>query len=155
MLSVNSMNIREVDYTQLPLAMLLEADPSEKQVLSYLTRCHCFLAEADGEAVGVCAVLPLADGMSYELMNIAVGPKQQGIGSKLLEGVIAIVKTMDTKRLLVGTGTFGCQLTFYQRAGFRVVSVDKDFFLRNYDEPIYEHGIQHKDMLRLELRFDE
>ncbi|TOM30113.1 GNAT family N-acetyltransferase, partial [Vibrio parahaemolyticus] len=25
----------------------------------------------------------------------------------------------------------------------------KDYFLLNYPEPIYESGIQHKDMLRL------
>ena len=27
----------------------------------------------------------------------------------------------------------------------------RDFFLRNYPEPVFEHGIQHKDMLRLEI----
>ncbi|MED2175925.1 GNAT family acetyltransferase, partial [Bacillus thuringiensis] len=28
-------------------------------------------------------------------------------------------------------------------------SVDKDFFLRNYNEEIYENGIQCMDMIRL------
>ncbi|WP_331435775.1 hypothetical protein [Photobacterium gaetbulicola] len=51
----------------------------------------------------------------------------------------------------MGTGTFGYQLAFYQREGFRVVGIDKDFFLDHYDEPVMENGIQHKDMLRLQL----
>ncbi len=53
------------------------------------------------------------------------------------------------------TGTFGYQLTFYQREGFRVDSIDKDFFLVNYEKPIYEAGIQLQDMLRLVLEFDQ
>ncbi|WP_067518626.1 GNAT family N-acetyltransferase [Endozoicomonas ascidiicola] len=147
------MSILEVDHAQMPFSLLLEADPSEKQVLSYLPHCRCYVAEVEGRVVGVCAIKPLADGATYELMNIAVGPKQQGVGSRLLNGVIAIVKAMGANKLLVGTGTFGYQLTFYQRAGFRVVAVDRDFFLHHYDEPIVESGIQHKNMLRLELDF--
>lgn len=56
-------------------------------------------------------------------------------------------------RLEVGTGTFGHQLAFYQRLGFRVTHVDRGFFLDNYDAPIFEDGIQHKDMLRLTLDY--
>ncbi|CDI94197.1 IAA acetyltransferase [Pseudomonas aeruginosa PA38182] len=54
-------------------------------------------------------------------------------------------------RIELGTGTFGYQLAFYQRVGFRVDKVVKNYFLDNYDQPIYEMGIQHKDMLRLSL----
>ena len=36
-------------------------------------------------------------------------------------------------------------------SGFRVSSVEKDFFLENYPEPLYEDGIRHTDMLRLTL----
>ncbi len=53
----------------------------------------------------------------------------------------------------VGTGSFGYQLAFYQRHGFRVTSIDRDFFARNYPEPIFEDGIQLFDMLRLTLRY--
>jgi hypothetical protein len=49
----------------------------------------------------------------------------------------------------VGTGTFGYQLAWYQRAGLRVQAVVRDFFLDQYDEPIVEDGIRHRDMLRL------
>jgi hypothetical protein len=63
------------------------------------------------------------------------------------------VKESGAKQLVVGTGTFGYQLTFYQRQGFRVESINKDFFLENYTEPVIENGIQHKDMFRLILEF--
>ena len=36
--------------------------------------------------------------------------------------------------------------------GFRVTSIDYDFFVKNYPEPIFENGIQLFDMLRLTLR---
>jgi len=88
-------------------------------------------------------------------MSIAVSPERQrtGIGSKLLEHVVANVHDMGARRLEVGTGTFGYQLTWYQRNGFRVFAVERDFFLANYEEPIYENGIQLKDMLRLAVDY--
>ena len=90
-------------------------------------------------------------------MNIAVSPsnQQHGIGTRLLETVIDRMKESGAKGIEVGTGTFGYQLTFYQRQGFRVDRIDKDFFLKNYPEPIFENGIQHKDMLRLTLEFSD
>nr|WP_273262506.1 hypothetical protein [Pseudomonas sp.] len=48
-------------------------------------------------------------------------------------------------------GSFGHQLTFYQRAGFRVVAVEPDYFLTHYPEPLFENGLQHRDRLRLAL----
>ncbi len=60
---------------------------------------------------------------------------------------------MGARRLEVGTGTFGYQLAWYQREGFRVFAVERDFFLVNYEEPIYENNIQLKDMLRLAVDY--
>jgi protein-L-isoaspartate O-methyltransferase len=60
---------------------------------------------------------------------------------------------MGARRLEVGTGSFGYQLAWYQRAGFRVFAVERDFFLDNYEEPIFEDGIQLKDMLRLAVDY--
>ena len=136
------------------MSLLLLADPSEPKVRSYISQSKCFAAKSGKQIMGVCAILPLEDSI-YELMNIAVSPEHQskGIGSKLLSHAIETTRAQGAKKLIVGTGTFGYQLIFYQRAGFRVTSIDRDFFLANYDEPIFEHGIQHKDMLRLEIEF--
>ncbi len=136
------------------MELLLLADPSEDAIKEYLDDSRCFVAYADDVAVGSCVIRPIA-GQMVELMNIAVSPSSQnlGIGSRLLRNVIDEVKKSGAKGLEVGTGTFGYQLSFYQRHGFRVDRIDKDFFLQNYPDPIVEDGIQHKDMLRLTLEF--
>ena len=37
----------------------------------------------------------------------------------------------------------------YQKEGFEMKEIVKDFFLYNYDKPIYENGIQCKHMIIL------
>ncbi len=88
-------------------------------------------------------------------MNIAVRPEQQqlGVGSRLLMWVIEIYRAAGARALEVGTGSFGYQLTFYQRYGFRVVEIDRDFFVTHYHAPIFEEGIRLRDMLRLRIEF--
>jgi len=136
--------------------LLILADPSEQAIKEYLDQSRCFIAYANDVVVGSCVLKPVGGGM-LELMNIAVSPsnQQHGIGTRLLETVIDRMKESGAKGIEVGTGTFGYQLTFYQRQGFRVDRIDKDFFLKNYPEPIFENGIQHKDMLRLTLEFSD
>lgn len=137
---------------ELPMALLLLADPSEHHIATYLEDAWCYLASEQGQPVGVCVLNINRDGV-LELFNIAVatGAQAQGIGSALLEHAIADARAQGHARIELGTGTFGHQLAFYQRAGFRVESVIRDHFLDHYDEPIHEQGIQHKDMLRLAL----
>ena len=136
--------------------LLLLADPSKTKVEGYLRQSKCFVAKLKGRAVGACIVKQISAEV-HELMNISVAPEHQkkGIGKELLQHAINSTRKLKAKRLEVGTGTFGYQLAFYQREGFRVDAIDRDFFLVNYEEPIYEDGIQLKDMLRLVLRFDE
>jgi ribosomal protein S18 acetylase RimI-like enzyme len=150
------MEIREVSGVDVPIELLLEADPSRVRVEAYVGRSRCFVALLESEPVGACVVQPMSQGV-YELMNIAVSPghQQKGIGTELLRHAIAAVRDLGAQRLEVGTGTFGYQLAFYQRAGFRVFAVDRDFFLRNYPGPIMEHGIQLRDMLRLAVDYED
>lgn len=84
---------------------------------------------------------------------MAVAPtwRHQGVGSVLLQQAIAFARAQGAKQLLVGTGSFGDQLLFYQRAGFRVTGIERDFFLQHYTTQLWERGAQHKDMLRLSL----
>ncbi|WP_232424167.1 GNAT family N-acetyltransferase [Imhoffiella purpurea] len=146
------MMIEEVTGSEVPMGLLLQADPSKEKVEGYLSRSRCFVAILKGQVVGACIVQPVSADVQ-ELMNISVAPEYQrsGIGRKLLQHVIVSTRRAKVKRLEVGTGTFGYQLAFYQREGFRVDAIEKDFFLSNYDGPIYEDGIQLKDMLRLAL----
>lgn len=149
------MDIQEVPYTEAPVALLLEADPSPEKLKTYLPHSTCFVAQQQGTLVGAYAVKCIAPEI-YELMSIAVSPGQQrkGLGTILLKHAITTVGALGARRLEVGTGSFGCQLAWYQREGFRVVAIERDFFLENYPDPIYEQGIQLKDMLRLAVEYE-
>lgn len=146
--------IQEANPDAVPLALLLEADPEEGHVRTYLLRSQCLVARVDGRVAGVALVLPRSAEV-HELMNIAVEPvcRGRGVGTALLKWVITEVREAGAHRLEVGTGTFGPQLAWYQRAGFRPFAVDRDHFLRAYTTPIFEGGLQHRDMLRLAIDF--
>lgn len=138
----------------IPMTLLLEADPSEPHIRSYMTGSWCFVAKNNNEVIGVCVVKPINSNQA-ELFNIAVLPQYQnkGIGTTLLTFVLTQLKTKEVRRVELGTGSFGYQLTFYQRHGFRVDSIIKDHFITNYVKPIYENDVQHIDMLRLYIVF--
>ncbi len=148
------MEIQEVPYTKAPIELLLEADPSVEKIEAYLPRSRCFVAILQGTLVGAYVVQRIAPAI-YELMIIAVSPEHQrkGIGSKLLKHAVDTVHDMGVSRLEVGTGTFGYQLAYYQREGFRAFAVERDFFLVNYGEPLYESGIQLRVMLGLAVDY--
>ncbi|MFY8352824.1 GNAT family N-acetyltransferase [Pseudoalteromonas sp. SSM20] len=140
----------------MPLSLLLEADPDVEKIKTYLSNSLCFAATQDANLVGA-SLFKKQSSQCIELMNIAVTPSHQalGIGSKLLSFAISELKQSDFLRIELGTGTFGHQLSFYQRLGFRVDSIIKNHFLDNYSKPIFENGIQHKDMLRLVLSLQD
>lgn len=148
------LSFAEIAPAHAPLDLLLLADPSETKVRAYLAASRCFAAVDDGAVVAACAVQPRGAG-THELMSIAVRPGSQksGIGTALLEWIVDLYEKAGAARLEVGTGSFGYQLAFYQRQGFRVTAIDRDFFTRNYPEPIVEEGIQLRDMLRLTREF--
>ena len=146
------MEFKEIESREVPFNLLLEADPSEASISSYLYDSWCFIAcDSDNkEVLGACIAKPLTS-TTVEIFNVSVLPSHQrlGIGTKLLKSVLEELPNKGITRVELGTGTFGYQLTYYQRLGFRVDSVSKDHFLINYSDPIFENGIQHKDMLRL------
>ncbi|MFC4727174.1 GNAT family N-acetyltransferase [Coralloluteibacterium thermophilus] len=145
-----ALSVREVPADEAPMALLMLADPSEEKIRAYLPGSRCFVGSSDGSDVAACVVLP-RDAGTYELMSISVRPdrQQRGHGTALLKWVLAFFGRLGARRMEVGTGTFGHQLAFYQRQGFRVARIDRDFFVDNYPEPIFEDGIRHLDMLRL------
>jgi len=146
------MEFLEMETGQLPMALLLEADPAERRIAAYLPGAWGFAALEGELVVGACVAGQVGE-QTAEIFNIAVAPdrQQQGIGSGLLRFVLASLAKKGVRRVELGTGSFGHQLTYYQRHGFRVHAVVKDHFLIHYPEPLMEHGIRHKDMLRLSL----
>ena len=145
--------IKEISPDLVPQKLLLEADPSVERVNRYLKGSLCYAAVLQDKIIGVC-VLKSINKNRIELFNIAVFPenRKSGIGSQLLQFVLISLKEKNIESVELGTGTFGYQLAFYQRFGFRVDSILKDYFITNYNKPIFENGIQLKDMLRLIIK---
>ncbi|EMA8956206.1 GNAT family N-acetyltransferase [Vibrio fluvialis] len=146
------MHYLRVEPDDIPMSLLLEADPSPQNIATYLQDAWCFAVTLHGAVIGACVVKAL-DETTAEILNVSVAApfQQQGIGSELLRFALHELKNSNVQRVELGTGTFGYQLTYYQRLGFRVDGVLKDHFLKRYPEPIFEQGIQHQDMLRLSL----
>lgn len=148
------MDIREINASrELYMNLLLLADPSEKLVREYLQRGYLFGLFDEDVACGVIH-LDSQDEGSIEIKNVAVAEPMQGrgLGTMLLRHAIAFCRQKGYKKAIIGTGNSGMvTLYLYQKVGFRIVSIRRDFFVLHYDEPIFENGIQCRDMLMLEM----
>lgn len=136
----------------LPLDLLLEADPSERLVRAYCAEGRCYMAEEAQEVLGVYVIVPL-DANVLEIKNVAVAEKMRGkgLGKKLVMHALKEAEHLGFRKIRIGTGNSSIgQLALYQKCGFRMVSIERDFFTRNYPEPIIENGIPCHDMLYLE-----
>ena len=136
-----------------PYDLLLSADPNRALVDAYLKRGATFVAETAEEVIGVYVLIDTRPD-TMELVNVAVADAYQGrgIGKRLVLHAIQSARSAGVKTLEVGTGSTGVtQLALYQKCGFRMVGIDRDFFLRHYDEPIYENGMRLLDMVRLAI----
>jgi len=148
-ISINKLNSNK----DAPMDLLLLADPSEKLVKKYLSKGTCYTAELNGETVGVILIME-TEPYTIEVMNLAVKEElhNNGIGKQLLLYVIEEIKKGDTKAIEIGTGNPGVvQMLLYQKCGFRIVGIDFDFFRRTHPEPIYENGIECRDMIRMRI----
>ena len=147
---INILRLDDID--QLPLDLLLLADPSQEQVMKYASNGECYVAVTrDEEVVGVYVLLQL-DEQTAEIMNIAVAERKQGkgLGKKLILHALEGAKSLGVKKVEIGTGNSSIgQLALYQKCGFRITGIIENFFIQNYSEPIFENGIQCRDMVRL------
>lgn len=146
------MNIRKLNVGEKPpMELLLLADPSQDIVEEYVKRGECFVAESEMQIVGVYVLLPTRP-ETVELVNVAVTKEKngRGIGKQLVLDAIQVSRAKGYKTIEIGTGNSGVgQLALYQKCGFRIIGVDLDFFIKHYPEPIFENGIQCRDMIRL------
>lgn len=134
-----------------PYGLLLLADPSKELIDDYLDRGICYLAFIGEELVGEF-VLIHTHPRTLEIVNIAVKEDYQGrgIGKRLLQHAIDAAEKKKAHAIEIGTGNSSMQqLRLYQKTGFRIVGIDHDFFIRNYEEEIFEDGIPCRDMIRL------
>lgn len=127
--------------------MLLLADEQEDMIDKYLENGEMFILDDYG--IKAECVITKETNDNYELKNIAVLPEYQrkGYGKSLIEFLSAYYS--DCKVLFVGTGECPSALSFYKNCGFIESHRIKNFFVDNYDHPIFEDGIQLVDMVYL------
>ena len=128
--------------------LLFLADEQEEMIEEYLSRGTMYVLEDDG-IKGECVVTDEGDGI-LEIKNIATIPEVhgKGYGRRLID----FVEREYSGRfsiLQVGTGDSPLTIPFYEKCGFTRHHVIKDFFLENYDHPIFEEGVQLTDMIYL------
>lgn len=136
-------------------SLLLLADESEQQVRSYMHRgeLYAYADAPNAEPAGV--VLAIEHGESVELKAVAVRADQQGrgVGLRMLRAVLDALRERGVRKVIVGTANAGIgQLAYYQKAGFRLSHIERDFFTpaRGYPEHMEDNGIRLRDMVWME-----
>lgn len=130
------------------MELLYLADEQEEMIDLYLDKGDMYVVY-DPEPVGECVVVDLGDGV-FEIKNIATDPSVhgKGYGRALIDFVIETYRGR-CRTLLVGTGDSPLTVPFYQKCGFVEHHRVKNFFIDNYDHPIFECGVQLVDMVYL------
>ncbi|RKJ81305.1 MULTISPECIES: GNAT family N-acetyltransferase [unclassified Pyramidobacter] len=130
------------------MELLLIADEQIHMIEKYLQRGDMF-ALCDDDVRAICVVTQEHAGR-YELKNIVTVPEYQrkGYGQKLIAFIVDHYKEPGGE-LYAGTGDTPAILRFYERCGFVRSHIVKNFFVENYDHPIYEDGRQLIDMIYL------
>lgn len=139
------------DYKEDAYKLFLLADPSYQQINTYIKESVIYGAYLDGILIATYALLPI-DKQTVEIKNIAVSEniQRKGVGTVLLKHAKKIAISRGFKEIIIGTSNSSIyQLLFYQKCGFEIDKLHKNFYLENYQEAIFENGIQAKHMIIL------
>jgi ribosomal protein S18 acetylase RimI-like enzyme len=111
------------------------------------------------EVVGHLQLVEAATGDAGEIKNMAVerDHRRRGNGTTLVEAAVERMRAQGRSTLLVATAAADVDnLRFYQHAGFRVRSVERDAFspATGYAAGTRIDGIPLRDRVWLDLRLD-
>jgi ribosomal protein S18 acetylase RimI-like enzyme len=147
MINVKKITENKSDY----LSLLLIADPSVKAIDKYLDQSDLFVMFDEDEPVCAAALVKVSED-TCELKNIAAGKLRHGYGSKMLEFLFGYYNgKYDYMEVGTGNSSTG-NISFYQKNGFEITHQIDNFFIDNYNEPIFEDGVQCVHMIMLKKR---
>ncbi len=137
------------------LSVLRDAEEGEERIRAALLdpACVAYAARVDGQLVGAAVVRWDKDEAS-EILYIAVIAEQRkkGYGKQIIAALQAELRERGGRGLLVGTANSSLEnMLFYQRCGFRMFEVRRDYFAY-IQPPLRECGVVMRDMLV--LRYD-
>jgi ribosomal protein S18 acetylase RimI-like enzyme len=129
--------------------ILHDAEEDDERIRAALRdpACRAYAASDHGELVGA-AVVRWDERAASEILYIAVAPavRGKGHGKRLVAALVAELPAHG-RTLLVGTANCSLDnIAFYQRCGFRMYAVKRDFFAY-IQPPMQEHGIAMRDMI--------
>jgi ribosomal protein S18 acetylase RimI-like enzyme len=140
-------------------ALFEEAEDSAQELDAYLEEGEVLVARAGDRVVGHLQLTEAGSGGDLEIKNMAVDAahRGRGIGRRLIRAAIDRARTQRRSRLVVATAAADVgNLRFYQRAGFRLRSVERDAFTTatGYATGTLIDGVALRDRVWLDLRLD-
>ena len=152
MINNNYYYLKKIEDKKKNLALLLLADPEEEAIDKYINDCEIFEFYHKDILIGQGAIKQLSSTI-YEIKNFAIYEKFHNCGyGKILINLLCkkYLESFKNIEILVGTSEQG--VGFYKKCGFQFSHIIKDFFITNYKQPIFENGIQCKDMFYLKFK---
>jgi ribosomal protein S18 acetylase RimI-like enzyme len=143
-----------------PLRPLFElAEDSARALDAYFHEGRVLVALDGDDIIGYVQVTATGTRREAEIKSLAVDPTRQrrGVGRVLVEAAIALARTEDRSRVVVGTAAADVgNLRFYQRLAFRMRSVERDAFTeaRGYAHGLTIGGVVLRDRVWLARDLD-
>jgi ribosomal protein S18 acetylase RimI-like enzyme len=139
------------------ILLLKDADEGEERIRAIVISAnHTTYLARDGESVIGAATMHWNTDES-EIIYIAVASAQRGhgYGKAIISQLLEEARCRGVRAVLVGTATTSFDnIAFYQKCGFRVDYVRRDYF-SYIQPPIFENGIRMRDMLVLRHEMGE
>lgn len=149
-MSLSLLEIKSADRNNY-LDFLIMADESAEVVQGYIQDGEMYAIRYEGKDVGVVLFTFHSD-KEVELKNIALSEavRGKGLGKLVVYKALDLYGAMGYSKMWVGTANSSiANIAFYQKCGFRLTGIKKDFFAQ-YPTPIFEDGIRALDMLMFE-----
>ena len=144
--------LKKIEDKKKNLDLLLLADPEEEAIDKYIDNCEVFEFYYRDILIGQGAVMELFSTV-YEIKNFAIYEKFHNCGyGKILINLLCEKYLENFKNRDIIVGTSEQEIGFYKKCGFQFSHIVKDFFITNYKQPIFENGIQCKDMFYLKFK---
>ncbi len=131
---------------------LLELADEAEPLRGYLQDGTLYgLAAPDGAPRAAILVVEKSPGVA-ELRAVAVAEaaQGQGVGTLMVHATLFVLGQRGVRRAVVGTASSGVrQIAFYQRCGFRLSHIERDYFSpeTGYPDELTENGIPIRDMV--------
>ena len=138
------------------IPILVLADNSERALRWSLENLSdtVYVAEENNRTVAAVTVRWNSDPCEIVELAVAENFQRKGIGKTVVETLVAEARARGKSKILVGTANASIgNIIFYQRCGFRMDHVRRDYF-GYLQKPEFENDIEVKDMIVFSLELE-